>query len=216
MPDRSEFIGVRLTPDEREKFEEYIDETNEANSLSRFLRIAAHRHIETEDEDQSIDTEELIEIVDSSVSPLYGRIDKIENHLMEIDSNTSNDDKIDRLARDLYSSLPVYSSPEEFPSFTEISNFEDPTDLSLVKSISTPYLWAEYFEEDLSDVRRACGRMIEYYPDVDYVEESIGAPERVPTHANVSIPKITQTRTNTVVSEHDHDTVRRYYKKEEP
>jgi hypothetical protein len=160
MPDRSETIGVRLTPDEREKFEEYIDETNEANSLSRFLRIAAHRHIETEDEDQSIDTEELIEIVDSSVSPLYGRIDKIENHLMEIDSNTSNDDKIDRLARDLYSSLPVYSSPEEFPSFTEISNFEDPTDLSLVKSISTPYLWAEYFEEDLSDVRRACGRMI--------------------------------------------------------
>lgn len=215
MPDRTEIIGVRLTPDEREQFEEYIDETNETGSLSRFFRIAAHRHMKTAQEDQSIDTDELHEVVESAVSPLYERIDQIENHLIEIDASTSDDDEIDRLARDIYSSLPVHSSPEEFPDFSKISQYEDPTDLSLVKSISTPYLWAEYFEEDLPAVRRACARMLEYYPDVDYVEDSTEKdstekPRQIPTHANVSAPKTNQTQTSTL--NHDHDIVRRYYK----
>lgn len=59
MPDRDEFIGIKVTEEERTKFSEFIEETDEFDTLSRFLRVTALRYINKADEDDesaTIDT----------------------------------------------------------------------------------------------------------------------------------------------------------------
>lgn len=115
MADRSEFVGVRLAPDEHEKFTEYIEDSNEFDTMSRFFRTVAYRYIATEDEESSLDPEEIVEAVGTAVTPLFERLDQMEEHIVSIDSNVRDDDKIDRLARDIYSSLPTHSDETGLP-----------------------------------------------------------------------------------------------------
>lgn len=37
----------KVTPDEKQKFREYVESTNEFDSLSRRFRSRAHRHIDS-------------------------------------------------------------------------------------------------------------------------------------------------------------------------
>ena len=173
MADRSEFVGVRLTPEKHEKFTEYIEDSNDFDIMSRFFRTVAYRYIATEDEEPSLDPEEIIEAVDTAVSPLSERLEQMEEHIVSIDSNVRDDDKIDRLARDIYSSLPTHSDETGLPELDDIGKYGDASDLAIVQGISTPYMWARYYDEDLQDVRRACARMQEYYPDVEFVRDDI-------------------------------------------
>jgi len=224
VTDRTEFVGVRLTPEEREEFENFLREEGEFNSMSRFLRVAAYRYIATSDEEASIDPEEIIDAVDSAVTPLSERLERVEDHVLSIDSNVTNDDKIDRLARDIYSSLPTHTTKKELPDFDDIGQFETPSDLALAQAISTPDIWAQYYDEDLADVRRACARMLEYYPDVKYVQDKLGGSDSfIPSHDDISVE---QTPSHTDISnnqsnsstreqrarEQDQSTTRRYYK----
>ncbi|WP_435099935.1 hypothetical protein [Halorubrum sp. N11] len=224
MTDRSETVGVRLTPAEREKFEDFLREEDEFDSISRFFRVAAHRHIATANEDVSIDPEEIIDAVDSAVTPISERLERVEDHVLSIDSSVTNDDKIDLLAQDLYSSLPTHSKADGLPDFDKIEEFDTPSDLALAQGISTPEIWAEYYDEELADVRRACARMLEYYPEVNYIQDTAGESKtHVPVHDDVG-----QTNTSRQVDsiagqnssssrpqktqEQGHSTVRRYYK----
>ena len=224
MTDRSEIVGVRLTPEEREKFEDFLRGEDEFDSMSRFFRVAAHRHIATNDEDATIDPEEIIDAVDSAVTPLSERLERVEDHVLSIDSNVTNDDKIDRLARDIYSSLPAQSGTNELPDFDEIGQFEAPSDLALAQAISTPDIWAQYYDEELADVRRACARMLEYYPDVKYVQDKTGGPDsHIPSHDDINVGHVpshtdslndqdsSSTREQRI-RDRDRSTVRRYYK----
>lgn len=224
VTDRTEFVGVRLTPKEREEFENFLREEGEFNSMSRFLRVAAYRYIATSDEEASIDPEEIIDAVDSAVTPLSERLERVEDHVLSIDSNVTNDDKIDRLARDIYSSLPTHTGKNELPDFNEIGQFETPSDLALAQAISTPDIWAEYYDEDLADVRRACARMLEYYPDVKYVQDKLGSSDSfIPSHDDLDVNQpdshtdssYNQDSSSTreqKTREQDHSTIRRYYK----
>lgn len=225
MPDRSETIGVRLTPAEREKFEQYVEESNEFDSMSRFFRTVAHRYVATEEEDPSLDSEEVINAVDTAVSPLAERLEQIEEHVVSIDSNVRDDDKIDRLARDIYSSLPTHADDTGLPDLSEVEQYGNASDLALVQAISTPDMWAQYYDEDLQDVRRACARMLEYYPDVKVVRDETSGPDSsVPMHDDINVDH-TPSHTDQFVSDNDRDvshsvsvgdrgpsTVRRYYK----
>lgn len=225
MPDRSETIGVRLTPAERDKFERYVEESNEFDSLSRFFRTIAHRYIAVEDEEPSLDPEEVIDAVDTAVTPLEDRLERIEDHVLSIDSNVRDDDKIDRLARDIYSSLPTHRDETELPDLDEVSQYGNASDLALVQAISTPYMWAEYYDEDLQDVRRACARMLEYYPDVKFVEDETDSQtssipdhddlsvDTTPSHTDQSFGQNEQSVSHsTTVGDSGPSTVRRYYK----
>ena len=171
MTDRTEVVGIRLTPEEGEKFTGYIEDSNEFDSMSRFFRTVAHRYVATDDEEPSLDPEEITEAVDAAVTPLSERLEQMEEHIVSIDSNVRDDDKIDRLARDIYSSLPTHSDETGLPELDEVGKYGDASDLAIVQGISTPYMWALYYDEDLQDVRRACARMQEYYPDVDFVRD---------------------------------------------
>lgn len=142
----------------------------------------------TEDVEATIDQDEIIRAVGSSVTPLVERLDRVEEHVLSIDSNVTTDDKVDRLARDLYTSLPTHSSKSDLPDFDTVGQFDTPSDLALVQAISTPEVLAQYFEEDLADARRACVRMLEYYPDVEFVEDTTeGADSNIPRHDGLSV-----------------------------
>ena len=228
MTDRTEIVGVRLTPTEREKFEEYLTDSNEFDSMSRFFRTVAHRYVATEDEEQSLDPEKIIEAVDTAVSPLAERMDQIEDHVISIDSNVRDDDKIDKLARDIYSSLPTHADETELTDLDDIGQYANASDLAVVQAISTPDMWSEFFDEELQDVRRACARMLEYYPDVKFArEDSNEAGRQFPSHDDVNISEFSN---HTDFSHHGEEervsvsnqskdrgnnTVRRFYKIED-
>ncbi|PSQ51921.1 hypothetical protein BRD20_08865 [Halobacteriales archaeon SW_8_65_20] len=187
MVDRTETVGVRLTPKERADFEEYIEDNNECNSLSQFFRLAAYNFKKTDEQDVSIDPDEIVEAVDIGVSPIAEQLDELEEHILSIDSQVNNDDKIDKLARDIYSVLPTHESGSDLPEIRDSSELNDASDFVIAQKISTPYLWSEYFDEDVADVRRACSRMQEYYPDVKYVSEDLKWDDgkNVPSHEDM-------------------------------
>jgi len=231
MTERSEIVGIRLTPEERKEFDEFIQEENEFDSLSRLFRVTAYRYMNSGDEEATVDQDEIIRAVDTSVTPLTERLDRIEEHILSIDSSVTNDDKIDQLARDLYSSLPIHSTENDLPDFDEVGQFDTPSDLALAQAISTPEVWAQYFDENLADVRRACARMLEYYPDVEFVEDTTEESETdIPRHDNLSVdgasshtdsgsdssPRVsvgdTSLSAGSDEENQDKSTVRRYYK----
>jgi hypothetical protein len=211
MTDRSEFVGVRLTPDEREKFQSYVDESDEFSSLSRFFRVVAHRELATEDDQPTLDPQEVVQAVGDALTPLETQLDQIEDHVLSIDSSVRDDNKLDKLARDIYAALPIHESEDEFPGLDKesLEKYANTSDLALVQATSTPFMWAQYFDEDYTDIRRACSRMLEYYPDVNYVEGKIGgaSSEYVDQHSDIS--KAQPTGETGGVYE------RRYYKTEE-
>lgn len=208
MADRTEFVGVRVTEDEREKFRKFIDEeTDEFDTLSRFLRVTALRYINKDDEPATVNTQEIESAFEQTISPLYDRLDQLEDHIIAIDSRTTSNDKIEQLAQEIYHELPAYRDESELP---EISDEFEPgvfNDSVLTQTISSPFVWAQYFDEDIADVRRAFARILDYYPSVDYVEYNIGeAAEKVPTFADLAGDTETGSPAKNII--------RRYFKKE--
>lgn len=229
MVDRTETVGVRLTPDERERFESFVKDNNECGSLSQFFRLAAYNFTTEDKEDVSLDTEEIVQAVDVGIAPVTERLDELEEHVLSIDSRVNDDDKIDKLARDIYSALPVHQSASDLPDIRSPDELDDASDFVLAQKISTPYLWSQYFDEDVADVRRACSRMQEYYPDVEFVREDLRREDRgsVPTHNDIDVNTPAshtdlsfsasgsqETQTTTSSSEGNR-TERRYYKTRE-
>lgn len=180
MVRRDEHIGVRVTEAEKEKFEKHLKETNEFDSVPRMFRSLAREHIRNygEDENGSIDTDELINAMNTALSDVHDRLDRMETHIVSIDSRTSDDDEVDKLAREIYSALPVYESEESLPGMFEIASLvsdqSGKSDYSMAQKISSPSAWAEYFDKSEAQVRRACLRMLEYFPDVEFTEAELG------------------------------------------
>lgn len=134
-------------------------------------------------------------------------MNQLENHIIAIDSRTTDNDKIDQLAQEIYHELPVYRDESELP---EISSDLEPgmfNDSVLAQTISSPFVWARYFDEDIADVRRAFARILDYYPSVEYVEEALGeAAEGIPTFADLGV--------DTETSSPSKHIIRRYFRKE--
>lgn len=188
MTNRTEHVGVRLTPDEYDKFEDYIESSNEFDSMSRFFRVIAHRTVATDDEeDVSIDADEIIDAVDTVVSPIADRLEQVEEHVVSIDSNVRDDDMIDRLARDIYATLPTHSDASGLPALDELGRYESASDLAIAQAVSTPEVWAEYYDENLQDSRRAVARMQEYYPDVQIYRDETASEDQIQLHDDVDV-----------------------------
>lgn len=168
-------IGVRVTEEEKKKFEDYAEEHNEFDSASRMLRVLAHRHVETDGQQEAaIDEEDLVRSMDVALSPVVERLERLEEHVTEIDSQTSDDDEIDKLAREIYDALPEHLDGEDLPSMEEIAPKLAESTHSVARTLSTASAWADHFGVDRAQARRACARMLEYYPDVDYYTIEMG------------------------------------------
>lgn len=173
MGDRTKTIKIRVTPDEKREYEEYIEETGEAPSASSWFRTLANERVSADDEATAdIDLESLTEAMEVALSDVHEQMETMANRMASLESNVHNDDDIDKLAREIYSHLPVMESPDEFPDpFLEVDiNLAD-RDLEEAQKISTPSAWAKWFDKSEADIRRACARMLEYYPDARYFHE---------------------------------------------
>ncbi|USZ74066.1 hypothetical protein NGM07_11425 [Halorussus vallis] len=169
MPNRTEMIGVRVTPEEKEEFQKHIDETNEFDSIPRMMRTLVKGHINSDgQQDVAIDEEDLIRSMDVALSPVVERLERLEEHITEIDAQTSDDDEIDKLARSIYESLPEYLDGEELPDMEELAHRIVESEHSVAHTVSTPSVWAQYFGVEPSEARRACALMLKYYPDVEF------------------------------------------------
>lgn len=75
---------MRVTEEEKAKFRRFMDETDEFDTLSRFLRVTALRYINTKDEPATVDTQEIESAFEQTISALYDRLDQLENHLSQL------------------------------------------------------------------------------------------------------------------------------------
>ncbi|WP_312910153.1 hypothetical protein [Natronosalvus caseinilyticus] len=170
MADRTETIGVRVTPAEREKFESHVEESDEFESLSRFLRIAAHRHIVTDDQPEaSIDSGEIVDAMEVALSDVSERLEELDNRLAEIDASVRSSDEIQSLTHEIISNLPTEDELVDAMNMEPMSS----TSLEAARSLSTVGAWASYFEVPEDKTRRALARAQEF-PDVKYIEGDYG------------------------------------------
>lgn len=173
MPTRSKTLKIRVTPAEKEKIEEYMGESNEAASLSDFGRLALLKHITSSDEEQpSINTDEVMDAMENALTEVSGDVAEVSSRLSDIESSIRTDDETDKLAREIYHTLPEHESGDEFEYLESIHIADAEERLDRAQYASSPRAWAKWFGKDVSDIRAACGRMLEYYPDVDYVHET--------------------------------------------
>lgn len=197
MANRDKSIRVRVTPDEKSEFEEYVEESREFNSLSDFLRGSAYREMSDTD-DGSVDTDELVSVVESSFQDVTDDIDEIRRGLSVVKDNVLEDDEAQNLAAELYDALPIHEdrSGFEWPWPDADSRMENGIHIierGSVDSIqdarawSDAEAWAEYFDESIERTQRALSLCLSQYPDVAVAEEE------------------------EPVSDHD---LRRYYRKE--
>lgn len=174
MANRTETLKIRVTPEEKEDIIEYMEESQEAATISDFGRLVLRRYISDSDEEATIDTEEIIDAMDIALSDVHERLEKLDDHILAIEGRTSKEDEIDKLARNIYSALPVCETEDDLASMADVARLEDADDFTLAQMLSTPNAWAQYYGIDETMARRACATMLEYYPDAHFVREEMG------------------------------------------
>lgn len=167
--DRTERIEIRLTPDEKQEIDEYLDEEKMYTDRSQMFRSLAKREIRGEDT-TSIDIQEIVNGVEIAFSDLTESVEQINDRLADVEQQLERSDDIDALARDLYKAIIEVRSEEEMRQLEPVIRMPDEE----AKIVSTPQIWAEYLDEDIVDVRRALGRALEYYPDLKYLTTEDG------------------------------------------
>lgn len=176
MPNRSELIQIRVTPGEKQQITEFVEETNEYESVSRMLRALAHRHIATDGDMQqeaSVDPDEIVDAVDTAMTDVTDQIERVEDTVAELESSVDMDDEIGQLAHEIMSQLPVHESGDDLPDPTTEIDKAAGGELLMAQQLSTVDAWATYLEIPVDKARRALARAQEF-PDVQYVEGSRG------------------------------------------
>lgn len=166
--DRTERIEIRLTPDEKDEIDTHLDDGIHTDR-SQFFRALAKKEIRGEDS-ASIDTEEIVDAVEIAFSDFNENIEQVNDRLADVEQHLKRSDDIDNLACDLYKELPKAASEEQMRKMKPVIRM--PSQEAQV--VSTPQIWAEYFDEDIVDIRRVLGRAMEYYPDVKYLTTDDG------------------------------------------
>jgi|GEM_PF-5550227 len=180
MANRTETIKVRVTPDKKEKFEKYIEDTGEFPSVSQLLRVSANEHIKQDDEQTpDIDAEQLTNAVEDGLSDVHERLARIEQEVNRVDTAVQpNKEDVDDLADDIAMQLPVMNSSEELRDTNAIMEeraHSGMSDLEFTKEMSTIEFWADFVDADENKTRRAITRAANWYPDVQWTyDESMG------------------------------------------
>jgi hypothetical protein len=168
---RDEFIGVRVTESEKEKLNEYIEETGEFGSVPKMFRTLARHHINNQGEEEKaqIDPEEVADAVEVAISPVIERLEKLDTRLAELEVEGGGSDENSELVQQLISLLPVHNDKNGLPSFSTIRGTAH-ENLEIAQQKSTAQAFANYLGEDSDKVRRALATA-QHYPDVKYTDE---------------------------------------------
>lgn len=180
MANRTETIKVRVTPQTKEKFEEFIENTGEFPSVSQLLRASANAYIEQDDQQQAdIDPEEITNAVEIALSDVTERLDRIEHEVGRVDTAVQPEEEdIDTLADDIAVQLPVMDDGSEFRERNDVlreATHGDLEGIEYAQEKSTVGAWSDYVDADKNKTRRALTRAASWYPDVKWVyDEEMG------------------------------------------
>jgi hypothetical protein len=183
MARRGERIEVRVTQEEKDEINEWLDETGQYGSMSRLMRSLALEHVRNDEEDDerdAVDAEAIQNAVEIAMSDVTERLERIEDGLAHVDvaAGGATEESIDNLADDLARALGVYPDGK-MPSLYSLIEEEvveaegDPLEssgdaLEVAQKRGTANAWATYLDADLNRVRRALARAVDWYPDVQY------------------------------------------------
>lgn len=181
MGNRDKAIRLRVTPDEKEEFEEYVQQSREFDNLSDFLRGSAYREMADSD-DPSVETDELASLIESSLQDVMDGIGDTRTELSVIREHIVEDDEVQNFAAELYDSLPIHEdrSGFEWPwpeAESRVENGIQIVERSSIDSIqdarawSDAEAWAEYHDESVERTQRALSLCLSQYPDVAVAEE---------------------------------------------
>ncbi|MFC7018563.1 MULTISPECIES: hypothetical protein [Haloarcula] len=180
MANRTETIKVRVTPERKEKFEKYIEDTGEFPSVSQLLRASANAHIHQDDEQTTdIDPEQITSAIEIGLSDVHERLARIEQEVNRVDTAVQpNNEDVDDLADDIAMQLPVMDSSKELRDTNAIMEeraHSGMSDLEFTKEMSTIEFWADFVDADKNKTRRAINRATNWYPDVQWTyDENMG------------------------------------------
>lgn len=169
--DRTERIFIRVTPDEKERIEQAADDDPDVSSVSGYIR-AAVRTYEAEDNEASVNTDNLVEAVELGLSPVQEELEQIQNRLASLEADAEQpDDEISRIAQEITAELPVHANASELPDLARDipSTIEEGTRRA-ARFLSNPEAWANYYEYDVTKVRKALALAHTWYPEVEYAE----------------------------------------------
>lgn len=183
MANRTETIKVRVTPERKQKFKNYIEDTGEYPSLSQLLRASANEKVEGRmagaDNGSSIDADEITNAVEIALGDVTERLDRIEQEIERVDTAVQPEEEdIDDLADDIAVQLPVMDDGSEFRRTNEIMeerHHSGMSDFEFTREMSTVEFWSDYVDADQNKTRRALSRAASWYPDVKWVyDEDMG------------------------------------------
>lgn len=181
MPNRTESVRIRITPESKRIFEEYLEESPDFSSLSRLFRVAAREYIHEEDTQAptDIDPEQVTNAVETGLSEVHERLARIEQEVNRVDTAVQpNNEDVDDLADDIAMQLPVMDSSEELRGTNAIMEeraHSGMSDLQFTKEMSTIEFWADFVDADENKTRRAITRAANWYPDVQWTyDENMG------------------------------------------
>lgn len=181
---RDDQLNIRVSSEEKEKFEEYVAETYEYQSVAQMMRQLAYQELRGHEKGTTgIDPDEVRNVVDEALSPLSERLADIDDQMATMAARVADEEETDDLAAQVYHSLPVHQSGEEMHSPVESFHIIDAEDrLPSAQLASTTKAWANYFGVSVPKMRRALGTMLEGYPDAQYYEDTMSdgtaGPER--------------------------------------
>lgn len=199
MTRRSERVTVKLTPQRKERWEEYAESESDYENLSDLVRLAVQKEMTgaldreaVEELDISMNTESLKQTVETAMGDITTDLESIQTDIAEIQNEIKHNDDVQQLADDLAGQLPRTNSPDEFfdrhypanPNTRDLPEFDQETGIEkreIALQWSTPEAWAAYLNESVGEVRRALERAREYYPDVQVFEHTWNTTSSEPT-----------------------------------
>lgn len=165
---RTKTIKIRVTPGEKQSFEEYLEETREASSLSSWFRYLGFNRIESDDNTASIDPEQVTNAVEIGVSDLTERTEELAGEIALLENQVKPTSDIEDLAKELLNLLPVHPDDE----LTPVDNINMGLhSLEGVQQTTTPGAWSVHLDEPEQKIRRA----LDWLSDLPEVKSTKGS-----------------------------------------
>lgn len=197
MTDRTEQVKFRVTPEFKTEIEQFIDESNEADSFASLCRTSIRHRMH--DSESNIDSEEISRSVEVALEPVERELEELNDRLANVEQQVRavDEESIDELANDIYQILPELTEDDlEYEEFGKPIQWQDgedsfvgvdvhplwlpldklegeihnPESVEDVQKASTATAYANFFEVDEATARRALSRMVVSYPDADYID----------------------------------------------
>lgn len=118
-------INITVNPERKERWEEYVDENNEASSLSHLIRLSVEREINRDESDGQAAEVDLSGI-DERFDGLESRLDDLSVEIRQLVEQEEMEN-VEELAGDVYEELPRVDDEEVWKERLQSGNIRQLT-----------------------------------------------------------------------------------------